>query len=132
MSVPANYTVASYAQVATNVLPGRKLVQPYKREVSLKVKPKVDSGIEPTTDGVGDAMVELGLLSNDIHSVYYFANRYFEVEFSSKEGKDRFREIMRKPIARKALECREFDTEFQQIVVTRVPERFPDVNIRTL
>ena len=38
---------------------------------------------------------------------------------------------MRKPIARKALECREFDTEFQQVVVTRVPERFPDVNIRT-
>ena len=122
--------VASYAQAARCVLPGQKLVKPYTRKTTVKVRPKQQSGIHLTTRGVGNVILNLGLPKTDLKSVFYQGHRAYQIEFFSVEGKVRFMKIMKNEEARKRLELKEFVTEYQQICVTRVPADFPDINIR--
>ena len=119
----------SYAQAASRFVPVRKDTIKYERKVSLKVRPTRDFTFRSDTQ-VAEAFARLGFEERNLTSLYYYASGGYEVEFPSEAAKRDFMKVMDGEAGRRMFQYREFEREYQQVTVTRVPVGYPDANIR--
>ena len=123
----------SYAQVTQGALPGGKVPTPYQRDSSIRLRPRRNAGVPLTSDAVHSAVCSYGMVYTEVTSVYtYTRGGYFEIEFRDKGSLEKFRRNYRSSQGRKVFDIWEFDPGYERVTVTRVPQRYPDGNIRTV